>query len=932
LENDCFRVTIDENGDVASIFDKKNQQKLLASPARLALMYEKPAQWPAWNMDWKDRQQPPRSYVGGPAKIEIAERGPARVALRVTREHEGSTFVQTISLASGAAGDHVEFDNVIDWTTRERSLKAEFPLAVSNPKATYDIQVGAIERDNNSAKRYENPSHQWFDLTDVKGDYGVTIANDCKYGSDKPNDNTLRLTMIYTPGVSGDYQDQGTQDIGRHHNTYAIAGHAGSWRANDAASPWIAARLNQPLRAFIVPPHAGPLGKSFSLLECDNPNVMVTAIKRSEEGDRMIIRLREMTGDDADSVRITMPRPILEAAEVDGQERRIAAASIVNGELVTDVHGFGLRAFEIKCGPAPARINASKATKVELPYEVDVVSTNNQRDDGSIDGLGLTYPAEQLGASIECDGVKFDLGPTTTGLKNAVLCRGQEIALPQGDFNRLELLAASIDGDQVAHFKINDEIHGVVVPWWRGYVGQWDNRVWIGKVPEVAFNWSATFGGLDPGYIKPGEVAWFSTHHHGPKGDQYYEYCYLYKLTVDLPKGARSLTLPDNPVVMLLAATVVNDSRDRAMPASVLFDSLGSREQDAPRIVPDQGSFADATEIRIEPRLYGRADSIHYTIDGSPPSATSPKYLDAMVIDRPIIVRAAVLGKDGMFGPEAKAQINVNDATAPRVVVAESVFNEPVVRLQFSEPLDKDSAGSASNYSFEPKIAVRSAAVDETLREVALTLESPVPSGQSAMLRIRGVKDRSPSHNEIQETFVAIAAPAPVFQLSEVKPEQRGKPINAEKLPVKEGDAWTLNMFVRTGKEPANRTVIAGFGSCGRNGDAQGRYLCKFANGVQLWSHHSDLAPDQDTPLDLNRWQMLTATYDGKVLRLYKDGAQIGEREAHLAADEAVINICPPDPWERKRIFDGDIRELTIWNVALSSDALKVLQRQAKLP
>ena len=50
------------------------------------------------------------------------------------------------------------------------------------------------------------------------------------------------------------------------------------------------------------------------------------------------------------------------------------------------------------------------------------------------------------------------------------------------------------------------------------------------------------------------------------------------------------------------------------------------------------------------------------------------------------------------------------------------------------------------------------------------------------------------------------------------------------------------------------------------------------------------------------------------------------------AADDVVINICPLDPWERKRIFDGDIREITIWNVALTSEALKVLQSQAKLP
>ena len=39
------------------------------------------------------------------------------------------------------------------------------------------------------------PQHQWFDLTSTDGKYGVGILNDCKFGSDKPDDNTVRLTM-----------------------------------------------------------------------------------------------------------------------------------------------------------------------------------------------------------------------------------------------------------------------------------------------------------------------------------------------------------------------------------------------------------------------------------------------------------------------------------------------------------------------------------------------------------------------------------------------------------------------------------------------------------------------------------------------------------------------------------------------------------------
>src|SRR5262249_45464605 len=69
LENGRYRVRLDENGDVASIFDKSLNQELLSAPMRLALQTEKPHDWPAWNMDWADQNQPPRAYVAGPAKV-----------------------------------------------------------------------------------------------------------------------------------------------------------------------------------------------------------------------------------------------------------------------------------------------------------------------------------------------------------------------------------------------------------------------------------------------------------------------------------------------------------------------------------------------------------------------------------------------------------------------------------------------------------------------------------------------------------------------------------------------------------------------------------------------------------------------------------------------------------------------------------------------
>jgi len=47
LENQYYRVKLNQGGDVFSIFDKSIGRELLAGPARLAISYDNPVQWPA---------------------------------------------------------------------------------------------------------------------------------------------------------------------------------------------------------------------------------------------------------------------------------------------------------------------------------------------------------------------------------------------------------------------------------------------------------------------------------------------------------------------------------------------------------------------------------------------------------------------------------------------------------------------------------------------------------------------------------------------------------------------------------------------------------------------------------------------------------------------------------------------------------------------
>ncbi len=597
LENARYRIRVNENGDVASIFDKKLEKELLSGPARLAFQTERPHDWPAWNMDWADQRKPPRGYVGGPARIRIAENGFVRVALEIERDAEGSRFVQTIRLSAGDAGNRVEFANAIDWYTAEAALKATFPLTASNPKATYNWDVGTIERATNDEKKYEVPSHQWFDLTDTRGAYGVTVLSDCKNGSDKPDDSTLRLTLLFTPGLGGgngrDYSDQTSQDWGHHEFVYGLAAHAGDWRQGQ--TDWQALRLNQPLIAFESPKHTGALGKNFSLLRLNGSRVRVLALKRAEVTDEAIVRFVEMDGKPAKDVRLAFAAPVVAAREVNGQEFPIGAATVAKGELVTSLTPYQLRSFAMKLAAAPHKVPAPRSEPVALPYDRAVATPDARPAEGSFDGQGRALPAEMLPQKLDYAGIQFNLAPAGTGKPNAVVAHGQTIALPPGKFTRLYMLAAAANGDQQTTFRVGDTPVELTIQDWTGFIGQWDDRVWNikqeqvpgrepppGTPPAIAAQMrqprtrtvTEFSGTITPGFIKRAPVAWFASHRHASDGtNEPYAYSYLFAYAIDLPAGAKTLTLPENGNIRILAVTVAEEGA-QVLPAQPLYDTL----------------------------------------------------------------------------------------------------------------------------------------------------------------------------------------------------------------------------------------------------------------------------------------------------------------------------------------------------------------------
>jgi len=536
IENALCKVVLDSNGDIASIVDKTTNREIVekGKAIRLALFTSnRSTNWPAWEILKKTIDQDPVSITDN-VKISIVETSGAKAAIKVERSYGESTFIQTISLTDGSA--RIDIDNSIDWASTGCLLKAEFPLSIANPNAWYDIGVGAVERGNNTDNKYEVYAHQWAGIDSPDGSYGVAVMDDSKYGWDKPSDNTIRLTLIHTPETGSGYNYQNRQDYGHHEFRYSILAHKGSWK--DAKIVREAEKVNQPLVLFTSDKHAGTLGKSYGFVQSDNDALAIKAIKKAEDGDGYIVRVYETRGEGTQSGNIYFASRIIESVECDGNE--VAIAAKVPGALPVSIGKFGVKTYRVKLAKESTSSPIPQQS-VALEYNRKAASYNGFRRDGNFDGLGNSYAAELLPKSISFNGISFTLGDPAAS--TAMTCKGQTIELPDGNWNRLYLLASSSSSDVLSSIKVGDKVINVKVPSYKGFYGQWGHT------------------GQSESYRKDVEVAYVGTHLHNmlSNDDLIYEYGYMFFIPVDIPEGTKSIILDENPQIAIFAATVASD-------------------------------------------------------------------------------------------------------------------------------------------------------------------------------------------------------------------------------------------------------------------------------------------------------------------------------------------------------------------------------------
>jgi alpha-mannosidase len=421
---------------------------------------------------------------------------------------------------------------------------------MDNEKATYDLGIGNVERGNNQINAYEVYAHYWADLTDKSNDYGVTVMNNAKYGWDKPNNNTLRLTLLHTPKTQRGYRYQDKQDQGYHTFTYSLVGHAGGLQK--AQTYQKAEKLNQRIKAFSAPKHAGTLGKSFSLASSSNASVAIKALKKAEVSDEYVVRVYERDGKSVQDAVLTFAADIVSAVEADGTEKTIGQASFNGKQLNVSIKPNSIKTYKVKLAK-----QAKKAQKVEqmaLNFDKVCATWNEMTRESNFEG-NYAYAAELLPAELTVNRIPFRL--ENKALLNGMKCEGDTLTLPAGHkYNRLYILAASAtpaNESVKGTFRVGKTAQEIRVPSYTGFIGQWEHT------------------GHTVGYMDETEVAYVGTHRHSTTADEPYEFTYMFKHAIDIPAKATEIILPNAPEIVLFAATLVEEAQQPAEALSELF-------------------------------------------------------------------------------------------------------------------------------------------------------------------------------------------------------------------------------------------------------------------------------------------------------------------------------------------------------------------------
>lgn len=151
--------------------------------------------------------------------------------------------------------------------------------------------------------------------------------------------------------------------------------------------------------------------------------------------------------------------------------------------------------------------------------------------------------------------------------------------------------------------------------------------------------------------------------------------------------------------------------------------------------------------------------------------------------------------------------------------------------------------------------------------------------------------------------------------------------ISASLLPLGAADTWSINAWVKPDDAPSDWNVLFAMGnkpsgsstnsSRAVYSNADGKII--FTDGTGLGGHFLST----DATFDVGVWQMITATYDGTTVKLYKNASLIGSMEFTFTDAPGEARIPTNPGWGT--FMSGTFDEFTIWTGELTAQEISAM-------
>ena len=280
-------------GCLSRLYDKMHKVEVLHRGATLEAMVDA-------SDTWSHETRGYRYEAGhfGQAELRLAESGPVLATVQALTRFGRSTAIQEITLYRECP--HIDVALRVNWQEEYHALKWGFATRLEDAEAACDTAYGFQPR---PATGNEEPMQQWCDLSgSIDGAaYGLALLNDSKYGYDATRNGTVRVTVLRSPAYA--HHDDARYDAnGRHpiidqgwqRVRFQIVPHAGVWQ--DARVAKMAWEVNSPLIVHLESGHPGERPPRATLFGTEADNVLLSVIKKAENGEALVVRGYETAG------------------------------------------------------------------------------------------------------------------------------------------------------------------------------------------------------------------------------------------------------------------------------------------------------------------------------------------------------------------------------------------------------------------------------------------------------------------------------------------------------------------------------------------------------------------------------------------------------------------------------------------------------------